>query len=164
MNNKPWRNFKLRLYQHLVGIITKTYKRLGINREWLQFKISCSNTTTKMLIQPLEQCKINQFYHQKKFVILSLGCTLPNLANICPHNWTNEKFYPFCENDRDFCEKTRETMTGGTSFVFKRNLMRTKHLSGIRQIPANSLWNWCEPASPLFNVSRYVTGLGGATF
>ena len=36
--------------------------------------------------------------------MLNLGCTLPNLANICLHKSTNYKFYPFCESDKDLCE------------------------------------------------------------
>ena len=50
--------------------------------------------------------------------MLKLGCTLPNLANICLHRSTNYKFYPFCESDKDLCEKIREDMTGGPSIVF----------------------------------------------
>ena len=37
--------------------------------------------------------------------MLKLACTLPNLANICLHKSTNYKFYPFCESDKDLCEK-----------------------------------------------------------
>ena len=64
--------------------------------------------------------KMVQFYHQKEIDMLKLGCTLPNLANIFLHKSTNEKFYPFCESDRDLCEKIREDMTGGPSIVFTR--------------------------------------------
>ena len=64
--------------------------------------------------------KMVQFYHQKETDMLKLGCTLPNLANIFLHKSTNEKFYPFCESDRDLCEKIREDMTGGPSIVFTR--------------------------------------------
>ena len=61
-----------------------------------------------------------QFYHQKENDMLNFGCTLPNLANICLHKSTNEKFYPFCESDRYLCEKIREDMTGAPSIVFTR--------------------------------------------
>ena len=64
--------------------------------------------------------KMVQFYHQKEMDMLKLGCTLPNLANIFLRKSTNEKFYPFCESDRDLCEKIREDMTGGPSIVFTR--------------------------------------------
>ena len=49
--------------------------------------------------------KIIQFYHNKGIDMLKLGCTLPNLANIWLHKSTNYKFYPFCESDKDLCEK-----------------------------------------------------------
>ena len=64
--------------------------------------------------------KIVQFYHQKEIDMFKLGGTLPNLANVFLHKSTNEKFYPFCESDRDLCEKIREDMTGGPSIVFTR--------------------------------------------
>ena len=60
--------------------------------------------------------KIVQFYHQKENDMLKLGCTLPNLANICLHKSNNEKIYKaqaFCETDRDLCQKVRKDMTGG---------------------------------------------------
>ena len=50
--------------------------------------------------------------------MLRLGCTLPNLAIICLHKFTNSKFYPFCECDKDLCAKIREYMTGRPSIVF----------------------------------------------
>ena len=63
---KPWRNVKLRLYQHLDGMITNIYRRLGRNMEWLHFMIYCSGTTTKMLFQPLKQCKIGSISTSEK--------------------------------------------------------------------------------------------------
>ena len=70
--------------------------------------------------------KMVQFYHQKENDLLKLGCILPNLANICLHKSTNEKFYPFCETDRDLCQKIREDMTGGPSIVFTRKAVVDK--------------------------------------
>ena len=52
--------------------------------------------------------------------MLKLGCTLPNLANKCLNKSSNYKFYPFCESDKDLCEKNLEEMTGGPSFVLTR--------------------------------------------
>ena len=60
------------------------------------------------------------FYHDKNIDMLKLGCTLPNLANICLHNSTDAKFYPFTEEDKDLLEKTREDVVGGLSIVFTR--------------------------------------------
>ena len=59
--------------------------------------------------------KLMEFYHNKGIDMLELGCTLPNLANICHH-----KFFPFVEDDKDLHDKIREDMTGGSSIVFTR--------------------------------------------
>ena len=64
--------------------------------------------------------KMMEFYHNKGIDMLKLGCTLPNLANICLHKSTNNKFYPFVEADKDLHDKIRENMTGGPSIVFTR--------------------------------------------
>ena len=39
--------------------------------------------------------KMLAFYHKKGIDMLKLGCTVPNLANICLHKSTSAKFYPF---------------------------------------------------------------------
>ena len=61
--------------------------------------------------------KMMKFYHDQKIDMLKLGCTLPNLANICLHKSTDRKFYPFIEADKDLHEKIRSEMTGGPSIV-----------------------------------------------
>ena len=43
--------------------------------------------------------KLMKFYHDQKIDMLKLGCTLPNLANICLHKSMDRKFYPFIEAD-----------------------------------------------------------------
>ena len=58
------------------------------------------------------------FYHKKGIDMLKLGCTLPDLANICLHKSTSAKFYPFTETDKDLLQKIREDMVGGPSIVF----------------------------------------------
>ena len=60
------------------------------------------------------------FYHNKGIDMLKLGCTLPNLANICLHKSTDSKFYQFTESDKDLLEKIREDLVGGPSIVFTR--------------------------------------------
>ena len=60
------------------------------------------------------------FYHDKNMEMLKLGCTLPNMANICLHKTTVVKIYPFTEGDKDFLEKIREGVAGGPSIVFTR--------------------------------------------
>ena len=57
--------------------------------------------------------------NDKGIDILKLGCTLPQLANICLHKSKNHKFYPFFEGDKDLCEKIIEDMTGGLSIIFR---------------------------------------------
>ena len=52
--------------------------------------------------------------------MLKLGCTLPNLANICRNKSTRAKIYPFAETDKDLLQKIRENMVGGPSIVFTR--------------------------------------------
>ena len=52
--------------------------------------------------------------------MLKLGCTLPNLANICLHKYTSAKFYSFTETDKDLLQKIREDRVGGPSIVFTR--------------------------------------------
>ena len=64
--------------------------------------------------------KLIAFYHDKDIDMLKLGCTLPNLANICLHKSTDAKFYPFTEGDKDLLEKFREDVVGGPSIVFTR--------------------------------------------
>ena len=64
--------------------------------------------------------KMLAFYHKKGIDMLKLGCTLPNLANICLHKSTSAKFYPFTESDKDLLQKIREDMVGGPSIVFTR--------------------------------------------
>ena len=58
--------------------------------------------------------------------MLKLGCTLPNLANICLHKPTDRKFYPFIEADEVLHEKIRSEMTGGPSIVCTRKALEDK--------------------------------------
>ena len=70
--------------------------------------------------------KMMKFYHAQKIDMLKLGCTLPNLANICLHKSTDRKFYPFIEADKDLHEKIRNEMTGDPSIVFTRKVVVDK--------------------------------------
>ena len=64
--------------------------------------------------------KMIAFYHDKDIDMLKLGCTLPNLANICLHKYTDANYYPFTEEEKDFLEKIQEDVVGGPSIVFTR--------------------------------------------
>ena len=61
--------------------------------------------------------KMLDFYDKKRIDMLKLGCTLPNLVNICLHKSTSAKLYPFTETDKDLLQKIREEMVGGPSIV-----------------------------------------------
>ena len=74
-----------------------------------------------MLFQHWRQCKrMIELYHNKGIDMLKLGCTLPNMANICLHKSTNHKFFPFAEADKELHDKIREDMTGGPYIAFTR--------------------------------------------
>ena len=62
---------------------------------------------------------MNQFHQNNEIRILKLEYTLLNLGKICLHKSTNNKFHPFCENDKNMCEKIfRDDMNVGFFFVF----------------------------------------------
>ena len=77
--------------------------------------------------------KMIEFYHQKEIDMVKLGCTLPNLANICLHNLTDSKFYTFTESDKDLLEMIREVIVGGPSIVFTRKAVVDE--TSIRKSP-----------------------------
>ena len=52
--------------------------------------------------------------------MLRLGCTFPNLSNICLNKSSSAKFYPFTETEKDLLQKIREDMVRGPSIVFTR--------------------------------------------
>ena len=60
------------------------------------------------------------FYHGKDIDMLRLGCTLPNLANVCLHKSTDTNFGPFSERAENLLEKTEEDVVDGPSIVFTR--------------------------------------------
>ena len=65
--------------------------------------------------------KMIVFYHDKNIDMLKLGCTLPNLGNICLHESTDAKFYLFTQGDKDLLQKENgEDIVGGLSIVFTR--------------------------------------------
>ena len=53
--------------------------------------------------------KMIEFYHDKGIDMLKLGCTLPNLANICLHKSTTHKFYRSLKEIRIFVRKLEKT-------------------------------------------------------
>ena len=63
--------------------------------------------------------KMIAFHHDRDIDMLKLGCTLPNMTNICLHKSTDAKIYPFMEGGKDLLEKNREVVIGSPSIVFK---------------------------------------------
>ena len=99
--------------------------------------------------------KMIAFFHDKDIDMLKLGCTLPNLDNICLHKSTDAKFYPFTEGDKDLLEKVREDVVGGPSIVFTRKavvdetfIRKSRNLrKSIVGIDASQLYPYsmCQP-------------------
>ena len=84
--------------------------------------------------------------------MLRLGCTLPNLANICLHKSTKENIYHFCERDKDLCEKVRDDIVGGPSIVFTRIAVVDETFS---RVSSNVCKSFVEiDASQLYPYSR----------
>ena len=83
--------------------------------------------------------KMIEFFHNSGIDTLKLGCTLPNLANICLHRSTDSKFYPFTESDKDLLEKIREGMVSGPSIVVTRKAVVDEILYANHQTCANQL-------------------------
>ena len=70
------------------------------------FKDFLSWYNNKDVVPTLEAMqKMLAFYHKNGIDMLKLGCTLPNLTNICLHKSTSAKFYPFTETDKDLLQK-----------------------------------------------------------
>ena len=67
----------------------------GYSEEQFLKKLN-SGITTRMLFLPLVLCRKRlSFIMTKRIDMLKLGCTLPNLANMCLHKSNDYTFYPF---------------------------------------------------------------------
>ena len=104
------------------GIENYQYLQQIWNQEQMSsFKDFLRRYNKKDVVPTLEAMqKMIVFYHDKNIDMLELGCTSPNLANICLHKSTDAKFYPFTEGDKELLEKIREYVVGGPSIVFTR--------------------------------------------
>ena len=69
--------------------------------------------------------------------MLKLGCTLPNLTDICHHKSFTAKFYPFRDSGKNFLEKICEDMLGGPSSFFTRKAV-------VDETFIRDLTNWCK--------------------
>ena len=71
--------------------------------------------------------------------MLNLGCTLPNLANICLHKSADTKTYPSTEADTDLTEKIENmSIVVHLSFLHAKQLVM-KFLFENQQTYANLL-------------------------
>ena len=122
------------------------------------FKDFLRRYNNKDVVPTLEAMqKIPVFYHKKGNEMLMLGCTLPNLANICLHKSTSAKVYSFTETDKDLLLKTREDMVCGPSIVFTRKAVvdetfirdSGKNCKPIVGLDASQLYPYsmCQPMS-----------------
>ena len=87
--------------------------------------------------------------------MLNLGCTSPNLANLCLHKSTDSKFYPFTDGEKNLLEKIREDVVGRSSIVFTRKAVvdetfirkSANNCKSIVEIDASQLYPYsmCQP-------------------
>ena len=113
-------------YQHLTTVWQQ--------KNMCEFKDFLRRYNNKGVVPPLEAMqKMVGFYHNKRNDMLKLGCTLPNLANICLHKSTTAKFCPFTENDKDFLAKFLTTWLMDYPLFLHGKLLWTRLLFGIGQ-------------------------------
>ena len=72
--------------------------------------------------------KLIALYNDKDIDMLKLGCTLPNLANICLHKSTDANFYPFMEGDKVVLEKIEKMFVGVHHLFLHKKQLLTKLL------------------------------------
>ena len=92
--------------------------------------------------------------------MLNLGCTLPNLGNICLHKSTDTKFYPFTETNKGLLKETWENALGGLlSFLHAKKLLMKLLFESLQTyanqllglMPAQYVHNQCvNPCLPVF--------------
>ena len=82
--------------------------------------------------------KMIPFHHNKKFDMLKLGCTFPNLANICLRKSTDAKICPFTEGIEELLKRLRDT-SRADHFLFTRKTVVDKIIFGNRPICANQM-------------------------
>ena len=104
--------------------------------------------------------KMIAFYHDKGIHMLKLGCTLPNLANICLHQSTNANSIPSQKEIRNYWKNFEKiSMVDHLLFLQAKQLL-TKLFSEspqtfanllLRLMPTNSTCTRCvNPCPPVF--------------
>ena len=69
--------------------------------------------------------------------MLKLGCTPPNLGDLCLQKSTIAKFYRFIESDSDLFGQMRSDMLGGPSSIFTRKTV-------VDETSIKDSRNWCH--------------------
>ena len=72
------------------------------------------------------------FHHDKVNDMFKLGCTLPNLANICQLKSADEKFYPFTKGDKAFWRKKFDKMLLVAYLSFLQGMQSISHAGLVR--------------------------------
>ena len=150
---------KLKLSKpHPIGIENYQY----LQQIWKQEKMSSFKDflrwyNNRDVVPTLEAMqRMISFYHDNVIDMLKLGCTLPNLANICLHKSTDAKFHPFTEADKDLLEKIREDVVG---FLHRKQLLMKLLFKNqqtcanllLELMPANYIPTRCvNPFRPVF--------------
>ena len=76
----------------------------------ITFKFFLRWYNNKNVVPTLEAMqKMIEFYHDKVIDMLKLGCTLPNLANICLHKSTNHNFTRSLKEIKIYVRKLEKT-------------------------------------------------------
>ena len=140
-------------YQYLLDILN--HENMCTFKDFLRWYNNKDVVPTLEAIQ-----KLLVFYNKKGIDMLKLGCTLPNLANICLHKSSSAKFYPFTETDEDLLQKTREDMIPDPSMVFtRRAVVNETFIRSARIICKSIVGIDASQLSPYFMCQPMPTGL-----
>ena len=89
--------------------------------------------------------------------MLKLGCTLPNLTNLCLHKTTDAKFYPFTEGDKDlFQKKSRRGCWWSINRFRTRSSCWWNFYSKVYKHMQIYCWDWRQPTISLLDVSTHA--------
>ena len=99
--------------------------------------------------------KMIAFYHDKDIDMLKLGCTLPNMANICLHKSTDAKFYPFTEGDKDLLKNSRRCHWWPIYRFYTQSSCWNFYPKVYKHMQIYCL-NCCQPTIPLLDVPTHA--------
>ena len=82
------------------------------------------------------------FYQDKDIDMLKLGFTLPNLANICLHKYTDSKFHPFMEEIKTFGKKFEKMLFVSIHRFYTECSCWWNFYSKINKLMQIFCWDW----------------------